>query len=137
MKHTWLGVLLACVLANNAFATVIVKGSITATETGKFEPVEKRVIPLAFMAAVYNWLKKQDPELLSRDDYHVKMHVNYDYSFEIDLTVNADSYDVKVSLGVSRMTKTDAESIQRHAAKIAHGVRAHMEDELERSARVK
>ena len=119
------------------FAGGLEKGSISANETGRFQPEEKRVVALAFIAAVHNWLHKYQPELISRDDYHVTMQVNYDYVFDLDLTVNADTYDVKVSLGTRRMTRTDTPTVQKDADKLAHGIRAHVEDELERSGRVK
>jgi hypothetical protein len=137
MKHFRACILVACLLAPAALAGGLEKGSISATETGKFQPAEKRVVALAFMAAVHNWLRRYEPELVGRDDYHVKMQLNYDYPFDVDLTVNADSYDVKVSLGTKRMTRTDSSTVQKDADKLAHGIRAHIEDELERSGRVK
>jgi hypothetical protein len=137
MKLKWLGVLVACLMAQSAFAGGLDKGSIASVSTGKYQPGEKRVLALAFMTSIYSWLHRYEPELVDRDDEHVTMRVNFDYLFDVELTIKADTYEVNVSLAEKRMTKTDIPTVQKDANKIAAGIRARMEGELERSGRVK
>ncbi len=84
-------IILACCLVTAAHAGGLEERSISATQTAKFPPEEKRVAALAFIAAVHN----------------------------------------------KRVTRMDTPTVQKDADKLAHGIRAHLEDELERSGRVK
>ena len=86
------------------------------------------------MNSVNSYLLRYEPKLIKKDVEHVVMQVNYDYVYDVELTVNATEYEIKVSLAqkTSRAAKA-----QKQAAKLSSGILRAMENSLLRGSRVR
>lgn len=86
----------------------------------------------AFINAVNRYLQRYEPRLLDRQDESVKMLVDYDFDYGIELRVKDQEYEITVTLEEKTSRRDKA---QAQAAKLASGVHRTMENYLIRSAR--
>ncbi len=112
-----------------------VKGKIFSTAIGMYEPGEKRLLAPAFVNSVNAYLHRYAPKLVSREDAHVRMQVDYDWLFDVELTVKADSYEITITLAEEPLSNTSHATARKDAAKLAPALLRRMEDELMRSGR--
>ncbi len=126
----WAGVVIAG-LFTNAMAA---QGGVSSLAVGFYDSDEKALLGPAFMKAVNAYLRRYEPRLVERRPEGVKMQVDYDYFYDIELKIKGDEYEIVVSLAemTSRYSKA-----QKAASKLSAGVLRAMEKELVRGSRVR
>ncbi len=102
---------------------------------GVYDPSEKRLLAPAFINSVNAWLHRYQPKLLTREEQRVKMQVDYDYLFDIELLAKTDEYEITVTLAEKPLTGTGIATARKDAAKLARGLLRATENELLRSGR--
>lgn len=130
MRKAFLGILLASFVAN-ASGT---QHEVSSLAIGIYDPNETALLAPAFINSVNRYLRRYGPQLLERSDKHVKMRVDYDYLYDVELHVNPENYEIRVTLAqeVSREEKA-----QKQAAKLSSGVFRSMESHLVRGTKVR
>jgi len=78
------------------------------------------------------YLHRYEPTLVTREDDFVKMRVDYDFIYHVELKVDAKGYEVKVSLAQKTSSLSKA---QKQAAHLSSGVFRTMEKSLMRRSR--
>lgn len=129
MKLWSLGILMALV-ANVALA----KEPITAAEIGVYGKEEKAQLAPAFIAAVNDYLHRYKPRLVKQEDDYVKMQVEYDMLFDVELKIKAEDYEIRVTL--KQYTKSRGRRLKQ-AKHLANGIFKEMDLNLTRRSRRK
>jgi hypothetical protein len=126
--------LLAIVLALLAVSASAAEGQISSLAIGIHRPGDEAMLAPAFINAVNDYLARYEPRLIERTPAHVKMMVDYDFDYAIELQVSDQEYEITVTLveKTSRQAKA-----QKQAAKLASGVHKTMEKPLMRDARTR
>lgn len=130
MKLKWFCVLVVCFVSS----AVAAQDGISSLAIGVYDPTEKTLLAPAFINSVNSYLHRYEPKLIKRDAEHVMMQVDYDYIYDVELTVNAAEYEIKVTL--AQKTSATAKA-QKQAAKLSSGVFRSMEKSLMRGSRVR
>jgi hypothetical protein len=125
--------------ASFTLIALLVVGSASAQDVsslgvGLYDPDEKALLGPAFINAVNRWLGRYEPRLVERIADSVKMQAKYDYLYDIHLVVNAEDYEVRVTLAESVKNPSKA---QNNAAHLSSGVLKTMENLLVRGTRVR
>ena len=108
------------------------EAKISSLAIGVNRPGEKALLAPAFINAVNRYLARYEPRLLERSAARVKIMVDYDFEYAVELQVNGQDYEITVTL----VQKTSRHSkAQKQAAKLVSGVHKTMEKYLVSSAR--
>jgi hypothetical protein len=120
MRLTWLGVLFLSLFSIAAVAGDDVSAAVAAT----YRPADKKLLVGSFVGAVNSWLQRYERTLITQNAEHVRMQVRYDYVYDLELTVEADQFVIKVT-GSERARGTP--NGQRNATNLAAGLLRKME----------
>jgi hypothetical protein len=130
MKRILLGALLSSFLLG---ASAAAQG-ISSLAIGLHDANEKALLGPAFIGAVNGYLRRYEPKLVLRNPEFVKMQVDYDYLYDIELTINAEDYEIRVTLAQDVIREGKA---QKLAAHLSSGVHKAMEKSLIRGTRAR
>jgi len=128
MIKTFLTVLLA-LLATSALGD---EPKISSMAIGLHRPGEKEMLAPAFINAVNHYLRRYEPRLVDKGATQVKMLVDYDFQYAVELRLGESEYEITVTLDEKTPKRAKA---QNQAAKLVTGVHKTMENYLRRSAR--
>jgi hypothetical protein len=106
--------------------------SVSSVSIGLYDPDERVELAPAFINAVNAYLHRYEPSMITREDDHVRMRVDYDFIYHVELKINAKDYEVKVSLA---QKSTSLRKAQKQAAHLSSGVFRTMEKSLMRRGR--
>ena len=123
--------ILVATLAGSAYGDEV---KISSLAIGVHRPDENGMLAPAFITAVNRYLSRYEPRLVERSAIYVKMMVDYDFEYAVELRVNDQEYEITVTLAqnTSRLSKA-----QKQAAKLVTGVHKTMENYLVRNARAR
>jgi hypothetical protein len=138
-EHTVPGVkmikiLLALLLVILPVAGFCTEAKISSLAIGVYRPSEKAMLAPAFINAVNGYLARYEPRLIERGLSHVKMMVDYDFDYAVELRVNDHEYEITVTLEQETSRHSKA---QKQAAKLVSGVHKVMANSLMRDARAR
>jgi len=105
---------------------------ISSVAIGMHRADEKPMLVPAFINAVNAYLSRYEPRLIERDPAYVKMMVDYDFDYAIELRVKDQEYEITVTL--QQPTKR-LEAAQKKAAHLVSGVHKNMLKFMFRDAR--
>jgi hypothetical protein len=126
--------LLAIILATLAANASGEETKISSLAIGTHRPGEKAMVAPAFINAVNDYLARYEPRLLEKSPTYVKMMVDYDFDYAVELRVNEQDYEITVTLEQKTSRHSKA---QKQAAKLVSGVRRTMERSMARNARAR
>ena len=107
---------------------------VSSFSIGLYEKEERAQLEPAFINAVNAYLHRYGPSLVSKEEDHVKMRVEYDFVYSIELKINADNYEVSATLAQKTSSLNKA---RKQVAHLSSGVFRTMEKSLMRSLRLR
>jgi len=96
---------------------------ISSIAIGMHKPDQKPLLVPAFINSVNLYLSRYEPKLIERSSGYVKMTVDYDFDYAVELRIKDQEYEITVTL--QQPTKR-LEAAQKKAAKLAPGVLKNM-----------
>jgi hypothetical protein len=114
--------------------TAAAQPPISSVAIGLYGKDEKVQLAPAFINSVNDYLHRYEPTLVTKQDDYVKMRVDYDFLYDIEMRINADDYEIKVTLAqkISSVGKA-----QKQAAHLSSGVYRTMERAMLRRERLR
>lgn len=130
MKRSWLLILLAGLIAAPSHS----QEAVSSDAIGIYDPSERPLLAPAFTNAVNSWLRRYEPRLIERKPDHVRMQVDYDFIYDVELLVQAEEFVIRVTLA-EKTTRTS--KARKQSAALSAGVLRSMENTLMRGSRVR
>jgi hypothetical protein len=96
----------------------------SAAVAATYRPADKKLLASSFVNAVNTWLHRYEHTLISQTPEHVRMQVRYDYVYDLELTVKAERFEIRVT-GSERARNTA--NGKRNATNLAAGLLKRME----------
>lgn len=96
---------------------------ISSIAIGMHKPDQKPLLVPAFINSVNLYLSRYEPKLIERSSEYVKMTVDYDFDYAVELRIKDQEYEISVTL--EQPTKR-LEAAQKKAAHLASGVLKNM-----------
>ena len=115
--------MLAALLAMLPVTASSAEDKISSIAIGMHKPDQKPLLVPAFINSVNLYLSRYEPRLIERSSTYVKMMVDYDFDYAVELRIKDQEYEVSVTL--QQPTKR-LEAAQKKAAKLAPGVLKNM-----------
>jgi hypothetical protein len=128
MKKTLQLILVAAVISGTAGAADKVSSSVS----GVHRPGEKAYLASTFVNSVNRYLRRYEPRLIEKKADYVKMMADYDFDYAIELKMDAEGYDIVVTLE-EKTSKLD--KARKQAAHLATGVFTTLERDLASTSR--
>lgn len=111
-----------------------VQPPVSSVAIGLYDKDEKAQLVPGFINSVNDYLHRYEPILVTRDTDHVKMRVDYDFLYDVELTIHGDDYEIKVTLAQKTSSLGKA---RKQAAHLSSGVFRSMERSLMRQKRIR
>ena len=115
--------LLVILLAMLPVTASSAEDKISAIAIGMHRPDQKPLLVPAFINAVNLYLSRYEPKLIERSSDYVKMTVDYDFDYAVELRIKDQEYEISVTL--QQATKR-LPAAQKKAAHLAPGVLKNM-----------
>jgi hypothetical protein len=107
----------------------VARAETSAAVAAAYQPAERKQLPSRFVGAVTRWLERYERKVLEERPDYVRMQVRYDYVYDLELTIEEDRYEIKVT-GSERSRGTP--NGQRNARNLAAGILKAMEEKKRR-----
>jgi hypothetical protein len=123
---------IAVLLVGLVASTVLAQAPVSSKAIGFYHPDEKPLLAPMFVNSVNSYLRRYEPKLIEKGVDSVKMQVDYDYIYDVELKVIAGEYEITVTLAEN--TRRIDKALEQ-ASKLSFGVLRTMERSLTRGSR--
>lgn len=93
MRPSWLVIPLLGLFSTAAVAQDNPSAAVAAT----YRPADKKLLATTFVGAANSWLHRYERTLITQNPEYVRMQVRYDYVYDLELTVRADRFEIRVT----------------------------------------